>query len=44
LQTTSNLYSGGWVNVVEGISTNAANIIYTNSLNNNVAYYRLQSQ
>jgi hypothetical protein len=44
LQTTTNLSSGNWSNVISGITTVGADYVLTNAVNGKAAFFRLQSQ
>jgi hypothetical protein len=44
LQTAADLSSGSWRNVTNGISTNGASCIFTNTVGGQAAYFRLQEQ
>jgi len=44
LQTATDLSSGSWRNITNGIANNGASFIFTNSIANQTAYFRLQEQ
>jgi hypothetical protein len=44
LQTSTNLSSGSWSNVISGISTVGTNYVLTNTVNSKTAFFRLRLQ
>jgi uncharacterized repeat protein (TIGR03803 family) len=44
LQTTTNLGSGSWSNITNGIATAGANKVFTNAAGSQAAFFRLQEQ
>ncbi len=43
-QAAANLSSGSWSNIINGIGTVGTNCVFTNTLSNQAAYFRLQHQ
>jgi len=44
LQTATNLFSGLWSNITNGIITNGLNYSFTGTVTNQIAYFRLQEE
>jgi hypothetical protein len=44
LQSTTDLKSGNWSNVTNGITTDGTNYVFNGAMNNHSAYFRLQQQ
>ena len=44
LQTSTNLSSGNWSNVADGITIVGTNYVFTKTMNGHAAFFRLQSQ